>query len=204
MGKKESKKEMMEQTANEFTDVKDIKRNILYTKSGYLIGYLRLYPINIELLSRSELKSKRTTLSAGFKAIDHPFSIIGIPRSVDMESYIGFLNQQYDEEMNNQYRKRLIKFMLKEASDKVMNDNNYEHQFYIKVWEQKSSNDNKEAVIAQKLSNMAGRYGMIQNETKRLDDEGIIRLCNLFAHSNSATFEDTSNTDYVPLSVLKD
>lgn len=193
-----------QETANEFTDVKDICKNILYTKSGYLIGFLRLMPINIELLSKSEIKAKCITLAASFKSLDYPFTIISIPRSVDMEEYIEFLSNKYDEEMEDIHRKSLIKTMLKEASGKIMNDNNYEHQYYIKVWERSSSTENKEAVISKKLNDIAGRYSMVQIETKRVNDEGIIKLCNLFAHSNSAIFEDVSDAAYVSMSYMKD
>lgn len=204
MARRNSKEQEKIQTANEFTDCRDIKKNVLYTKSGYLIGYIRIMPINIELLSKSEIKARCNTLAAAFKSLDHPFTIISIPRSVDMEEYIGYLNVKYEEEMENQYRKKLLKIMLKEASDKVMNDDNFEHQYYAKVWEKSSSTENKEAALSAKLSNMAGRYEMIQNETKRANDEDIIKLCNLFAHSNSATFEDVSEADYVPISTIKE
>lgn len=203
MEKRKNDEQEKIQTANNMIDVKDVKKNILYTKSDYLIGYLRLMPINIELLSKRELESLCNILAGGFKSIDFPFSILSIPRSVDLESYIAFLNQSYEEEIENQHRKALLRIMLKEASEKVMNDSNYEHQFFIKVWEEKSSNEYVEAKLAQKLENIAGRYALVQNETKRLNDEEIIKLCNLFANNSTAVFENYEDATYTPIPIIK-
>lgn len=35
-------------TANEFTNVKDIKKIYLYTKDGYVFCYLRIYSFNLD------------------------------------------------------------------------------------------------------------------------------------------------------------
>lgn len=54
-------------TANEFTNVKDVRDCFLYTKDGYIMTYLRIYPINISLMSLEEKKAKTQVLTASFE-----------------------------------------------------------------------------------------------------------------------------------------
>ena len=121
------KKEVLDvkkQTANDITDVKDIRNNVLYTKSGYIIGFQRLYPINIELLTDSEIENLCNTLTSEFKAEKEEFSILSIPRTVDMEEYLNFLSLKYEEEMESVVKKKLLNVMMRDASQKIMNGEN--------------------------------------------------------------------------------
>ena len=47
-----------DQSLNEFLNVKDIKGSILYTLDGHVIQFIKVEPINIELLTDDELESK--------------------------------------------------------------------------------------------------------------------------------------------------
>ncbi|WP_347460405.1 hypothetical protein [Clostridium sp. DMHC 10] len=45
-----------QKTANEFVNVKDVKERYLYTRDGYIIMYIKINPISIDLLSEREKK----------------------------------------------------------------------------------------------------------------------------------------------------
>lgn len=191
-----------EQTANEITDVKDIHSNLLYTKSGYVIGFLRLYPIAIELLSEREKESICSILSANFRAEKEPFTIFSIPRTVDMEVYLNFLVEKNDEEMGSPTKKMLLNAMMKEAAEKVLNSNNFEHQFYIKVWA--PAGTNTERILEERLQEMERRYAAAGNRTKRLQDVEIMKMCNLYTNCTTAVMENyQDNVSYIPLPTMK-
>lgn len=191
-------------TANEITDVKDISNNLLYTKSGYAIGFLRLYPINIELLSKDELVNICNLLTAEFKSEKEPFTILSIPRTVDMEVYLNYLADISDQEVDNPYRKMLLNDMIMQGSKTVTNGKNFEHQFYLKVWTRYKENvTGTEGIIDEKINNMINRYSAIQNHTKSLDDTEILKLCNLFGNSNTAILETYENNNtYIPIPTI--
>ena len=46
------------QSLNEFLNIKNIKNNYLYTLDEQVIVFIKVHPINIELLSDSELERK--------------------------------------------------------------------------------------------------------------------------------------------------
>jgi len=191
-------------TANEITDVKDINNNFLYTKSGYAIGYLRLFPINIDLLSEDEIESMCNILTSQFKGEKERFTILSIPRTVDMEIYLNTLADIYEQEIDNPYRKMILKEMIIDASKTVTNGKNFEHQFYIKVWAKYNDNvSGTEEINEERLRYISNYYGSVQNETKRLDDTEILKLCNLFANSNTAVLENyEENNNYIPIPMI--
>lgn len=192
------------ETANEYTDVRDINKNVLYTKSGNMLGYLRLYPYNIDLLSKNEKASICNSLTAEMKPETDPFTVYSIPRTVDMDEYINFLITAYDNEMSNGKRKMLLNAMINDATDTVMNGQNFEHQFFIKAWE-KSDKKNARANMEERLNDFNKRFGSVQNETKRLDDIEILKLCNLFGNSNTAAFENyDENIYYTPVPTISE
>lgn len=198
------KKEVLDvkkQTANDITDVKDIRNNVLYTKSGYIIGFQRLYPINIELLTDSEIENLCNTLTAEFKAEKEEFSLLCIPRTVDMEEYLNFLSLKYEEEMESVVKKKLLNVMIRDASQKIMNGENFEHQYYIRVWI--PFEEGRERQIKERLNDIEGYYQSIQNDSKSLTDVDIIKLCNLYSNSNSAVFEDYDDADYAAIPFIK-
>lgn len=200
--KSEQNKKLL--TANEITDVKDIKNNLLYTKSGYTIGYLRLFSINIDLLSEDEIESICNILTSQFKAEKERFTIFSIPRTVDMEFYLNSLADIHDEEIDNPYRKMILQEMIVDASKMITNGKNFEHQFYLKVWAKYNENvSGTEEIIEERLRYIGNYYGSVQNETKRLDDVEILRLCNLFANSNTAIMESyEENNTYIPIPMI--
>ena len=108
MNPEELKKEERKITANEFTNAKDIKNNLLYTKDGFIVGYLRLMMINIELLSNNELRSMTNTLSANFKPEKQKFSYLIIPRTADMDDYLSSLVELYEQEVTSYVKKKLF------------------------------------------------------------------------------------------------
>ena len=195
-------KKQSNETVNEMIDVKDIRGKLLYTKSGYVFGYLRLHPIAIDLLAEREKDNMCRLLIANFKAEREPFAILSLPRTVDMEGYLNFLVDKNESEIGSPIKKMLLNAMIREASEKVLSNNNFEHQFYIKVWA--PDGQNTETIIAERLDEMARRYTAAGNRTIRLNDVDIMKLCNLYNNNNTAVMETyPDNMTYVPLPMMR-
>ena len=77
-----------EQSLNEFLNVKNIKENFLYTLDGQVIQFIKVEPINIELLTDDELESKMNFSSIEFSEEQQPYKILVIPRAVDISEHI--------------------------------------------------------------------------------------------------------------------
>lgn len=162
-------------------------------------------PVNIDLLSETEKINTCETLTANFKGEKQPFSILCIPRTVDMEVYLTSLSNRFDEEILNPKKKMLLNEMISEASRKIMSGSNFEHQFYIQVWENADAGSEKnEQEVKERLKIFGRRYESVQQKTKTLDDTELLKLCNLFGNSNNAVFETYEpNNNYIPIPRIK-
>lgn len=185
------------QTANDFIDVKEIKRNLLYTKSGYVIGYLKLLPINISLLNNKELCSLNINITSKFKAEKEIFSFFIVPRSVDMDKYLNFLEKKIENEMTSINKRTLLNAMVRAATQKVSSGQNFEHQFYLAIREK----EGKEAKLNERIREFENYYNSVGNQVMRVEDSEILKLCNLFTNG-IATLEEENDLYYTGLTKL--
>lgn len=195
-----------QQTANEFTNVKDIKGSFLYSKDGYLFGYLRVYPYNLELLSKEERRIKTQNLSLSFDGDRREFDYCAFPREIDLDDYKNYLKRQYQEELSDIGKRQILAIMIKEAAELSTSGENYEHQHFIKLWARtgKNINDTRHELTA-RLEEFMQRYEAAGINTEILGETEIIKLCNLFTNSQQVSYmTGIDNTVYTPMPRLKE
>lgn len=181
-------------TANEFTNVKDVRDIYLYTKDGYLLTFLRVFYININLLSEQEKQAKCQALTASFENDRKDFSYFTLPREIDLDRYTQELKNLYNSEMVNLGRRHLLAEILSEASKLVMSGENYEHQHYIKLWASIGSDrGNAENEIRNRTLEFKSRYESAGIHTEILKEAEILKLCNLFGNATQAAYEQETN-----------
>lgn len=198
MKQQKAKVDQKIQTANDFIDVKEIKRNLLYTKSGYVIGYLKLLPINISLLNNKELRALNINITSKIKAEKDRFSFFVVPRSVDMDKYLNFLEEKIESEMTSINKRTLLNAMVRAATQKVSSGQNFEHQFYLAIREK----EGKEAKLNERIREFENYYTAVGNQVDRVGDSEILKLCNLFTNG-IATLEEENNLYYTELPSIK-
>lgn len=196
-------------TANKFTNVKDIKNNILYTKDDYIMGYLRIYPYNIDLLSEEDKKSKTNQLTAQFKGNDLNFTIFSLPREVDIDNYKSFLERKYQEEVVYQNKKLILSLMIRRAIELSTLSENYEHQIFLKVWKKNESGARKELLIENEirsfLNDLKQYYASVKIQCEILEENKILELCNLFANGiKEVQIPSNQSISYTPHTILRD
>lgn len=183
------------QTTNEFVDVKDIKRNLLYTKSGYMIAFLKLLPINITLLDKRELKQLTTELTSRIKAEKEIFSFLVIPRSADLDRYLFFLEEKIESEITSINKRNLLNAMVRSANNK--SGQNFEHIFYL-IIRDKVGNENK---LNERMTEFENYYNSIGNAFERVNDSEILKICNLFTNG-IISLDEENNLYYTEFSKI--
>ena len=194
-----------EMTANELVNVKDIKGSFLYTKDGYVFGYLQIYPYNLDLVSMEERRAKTNAQSMSFDGDRKDFVYQTFPREIDLDRYKDHLKRQYQSEIESVGRRRLLAEMLLEAIALSSSGENYEHQHYIKLWKKVGSQaGDAEGELKERLEEFRERYGMIGIHAEILGYEQIIKLCNLFGNSGQISNEIVDdNPYYTPLAQIR-
>lgn len=178
------------QSLNEFLNIKDIKRNYLYTLDEQVISFIKVNPMNIELLSDKELESKMDFASIEFSNEQFPYKIIVIPRAVDISDYI-----REQEELRNKLTDdvciEIINNRIISTTEMIENKNIIENEFYIMIFD--ANKENIEIELNKRANNWISRLKNCGLKSEILEERDIILLVKSFTIPE---FARTEGTDY--------
>ncbi|WP_244971233.1 hypothetical protein [Vallitalea guaymasensis] len=169
-----------ENTAQDFTNIVDIKDNFLYTKDGYIISYFRIQPISIELLSQREKENMCNMLTAELSSISEPFKFLAISRPVNisglLEEYSEILHSSKDH-----IQKELLRKEIYEMNDYALSGEVVERQFYIMLWQK--NHEGVESDLIKRTKDFMRRFDSCGINCTLLQDGDIVGLCSLVNNS---------------------
>ncbi len=187
-------------TANEFTNVRDIKDIFLYTKDNYIMAYLQVFPFNLDLLPLQEQASLTRKLAASFEGDRKDFAYFTYPREIDLDDYKNNLKNRHVEELTNVGRRHLLTIMLQQAATLATNGENYEHQHFLKIWRMIGSDKKEcEREVRTRITEFYQRYSDCGIKVEILKADAILKMCNLFGNAVMAPFEVPSDLQYEPI-----
>ncbi len=198
MKKNEKKKKLTAEqiTAQEFTNVLNIQNNSLYTRDGYVIGYIKILPVSVGLLSQREKETLVKQLTAELSVEKEPFHFLAISRPVDMqpllESYAHLRNETSDP-----YRRELLRKEMENLSDFTFGDEIVERQFFF-YFSMKAAED-VERDLKKRISEFAEHFEAVGIKTEILKDQDIVRLCNLVNNPAVVSIEDEMTDASIPI-----
>ena len=196
MTEQEEKKLFRAMTANEFINVRDVREQFLYTKSGHVFAYIRIQPVALELLSEREKGNKIATFSSEFSNETSPYKLFAITRPIDVTSLIYNLSVLKGD-CTDAYRKKLLTNEISDINHFALSGEVVERQFYMALWkETKEKNADKE--LARKVADVIQRFSACGLQVEQCGEDDIKRLLNLFANPAYAHMEDAAVTDFVP------
>lgn len=184
-----------QKTANEFVNVKDIKGKFLYTRDGLLLCYLKINPISIDLFSKSEKSIIIKQLTANMSRIQYPFKFIAVSRPVDISPLIAELSELITTSDSKQ--KELLKQEILEMSTFALSGEVVERQFYVVIWDKAEQGAEKDLLTRAKEFASNFTDGGIGCDI--LEQQDIIRLCNLINNPAYMHLEDTSIEPSIPI-----
>ena len=181
--------------ANEFINVKDICGNFLYTRDSLALCYLKLTPISIGLYSKTEKRNMVRTLTAEMSATQFPFKFIAVSRPIDISPLLSELHSLLMT--TDMKQKELLKSEMIEMSNFAMGGDIVERQFYFVIW------DKAHEGVERELMNRARLFAEYFNGSKIpceiLQQQDIVRLCNLVNNPSYTHIEDNSFEAAIPL-----
>ncbi len=174
--KLEDSDSIQKQTAQEFMNIKEIKDSYLYTKDGYIMTYIQVTPISIELFSEREKENLASTLTSEVSGFEKPFKFLAVSRPVNiaplLENYKSLL-----ENSNNQVQKELLREEIKTLTNYALTGEVVERQFFIVLYEKYFENIERE--LARTKEDLMSRFRSANIFCNTLEESEIIRLCNL-------------------------
>lgn len=184
-----------QQTANEFVNVKDIKGKYLYTRDNLVICYLKVNSISIDLFSKSEKQQLIKQLTANMSGIQHPFKFLAVSRPVDITPLISELSSALAT--SDPKQKELLKQEILEMTTFALSGEVVERQFYIVLWEKAEDGAEKDLLV--KAKDFAGNFSDCGISCDILEQQDIVRLCNLVNNPAYMHLEDTDFTPSIPI-----
>ena len=184
--KSRDKEELAQMTANEFVNVKDIRGNFLYTRDNVALAYLKIFPI-----STNEKRLIAKQLTASLSSSQYPFQLLAVSRPVDISPLLSELSAALTASSDIK-QKELLKHEIVEMGGFALSGEVVERQFYIKIWDR--AVDGAERELLQKLKYLSGYFADCSIQTEILEQQDIVRLCNLvnnpaYVHLEDAGFE---------------
>lgn len=183
-----------DQSLNEFLNVKNIKENFLYTLDGQVIQFIKVEPINIELLTDDELESKMNFSSIEFSEEQQPYKILVIPRAVDISEHIEE-QEELKRKIDDDVGIEIINNRIIYTTEIVENKNIIENEFYIMIYD--SYKDNIENELMKRANNWINRLKNCGYRSDLLYEREIILLIKSFTIPEFARPEGTDYDDNI-------
>lgn len=183
-------------TANEFVNVKDIREKFLYTRDNLALCYLKILPISIDLFSKNEKQQMIRQLTANMSAIQYPFQLLAVSRPVDISPLLSELSATLSASTDRK-QKELLKQEIVEMGSFALSGEVVERQFYIKLWDKAAEGAERE--LLQRLKYLSGYFGDCGIQTEILEQQDIVRLCNLVNNPAYVHLEDSGFEATIPI-----
>ncbi|WP_147342253.1 MULTISPECIES: hypothetical protein [Anaerostipes] len=190
---KQSQKQL---SAQEFTNVKDIRGEFLYTRDGFVFCYLKIFPISMDLLSRRERKNFTKSLTAEISSEKEPLKFLAVSRPTDITPLL----DQYQELLSkteNTVQRDLLRKETKEISRLTYYNEEVERQFYFCLYEKYEENRDKD--LQKRIEEFQAKFEINEVKTKILEEAEIIQLCNLVNNPAVVLLEDEDVEPALPL-----
>lgn len=182
--------------ANDFVNVKDIKDRYLYTRDGYIIMYIKINPISIDLLSEREKKLLCKTLTAELSSEQKPYKFLAVSRPVDISplinEYTGIIANGSDQKQKDLLRNEMLVMSNYALSGEVV-----ERQFYIMIWDKHEEDIERE--ISKRCYEFKSKIESGNIHCEILKQQYIVRLCNLINNPSYTNIEDSEVEATIPI-----
>lgn len=176
-GKRRSKEtaDLAAQTAQQFVNVRDIQSHFLYTMDGWMLCYLRIFPISLDLLSLTEKRLLIRKLTAELSSIRFPFKFLAVSRPVDISPLINDLSSLLPTADPTQ--KEVLRQEVLEMNTLALSGEVVERQFYLALWQRQDAGGERD--LLDKAKRLAQHFEDAQVQAHLLKQQEIVRLCNL-------------------------
>lgn len=195
--KKQRKAENKDQeTAQEFTNVKEIRDKYLYTRDHLIFQYLKIDAVSIDLFSQREKEALTRRLTAELSGDQQTLKLIAVSRPVDISPLIN----EYAELLatsSNPKQKELLRKDTAAISNYALSGEVVERQFYITLWQRYE--DDCEQDISRRTKDIKTVFESSKVQCEILKEKDITRLCNLINNPANVHLEDMDISPTFPM-----
>lgn len=184
------------QTAQEFINVEEIADDFIYSKDGYIFGYLYIRAGDDKLMSEMEQVANAVNLTAAMSGEKEPWQLLSVPRTMDTVGMI--------EHLMELRRKTTVDAKLKlingeiSAIQEMTKEGSKEPLLVLKCWAKAARG--ADIALNKRLHEI--RQHLLDNRVsaERMQDRDITYLCKIFSDLTTyQDFEEERFEDDIPL-----
>lgn len=193
--KNKATKTILNTTAKK-VNVKKIEGYFLYTLDGYIMNYLKVEPISVELLTQTEQKALQRKITNELTADRKPWKLLSVPRPLDLTNLINNYQRRYSEADNAELR-TLIREEIVTMERYNLDGSITTKNFYFVFWEKATEQGRQR--LKERTTNIFNGLRRCGLEISLMKDNQIIELCNLINNPKFAVFDHEDYANTMPL-----
>lgn len=184
-------------TAQEFVNVEDIADGLLYSRDGYIFGFLSVRAGDNQLMSDAECSVLGQKLTVAMTSGDEkPFQILSIPRTVDTMGMIEYMTE-LRKGTHSDAKLRLINGEINSLRD-LAREGAKEPMISIKCWEKAARG--ADIALKKRLKELRAKLSEAQVTVELMTNQEITYLCKVFA--DLSTFQDAEKDVFEDIPLL--
>ena len=176
--------EKIRATAQDFTNVKDIRDCFLFTNDNIAFVYLEVAPISLEMMSINEQKIFTKNITAALSSERKSFKMISFPKPVDL-SYLIYKYESLYKIADTDIEKRLINEEIKKMKQITLDNSASEFKFYFVFWD----DENNTAELLKRARDFKNNFESSQIRIELISEKEIYRLCNMMHNPTYSNFD---------------
>lgn len=189
-----------DQSAQDWMPIADINGPIISRKDGFLVGLLRLQPLNTDLLHERELARIVRAIAEAWNGERAGFQLFSIGRNIDLGSYKSELEAMAVNAADPS-RRAVLRMLLHETM-RVMAGDIIERQHYM-ILTQAPGKDAQEDLL-HRLDDMASRLSTAGVRVDIVSERKAVRLYALYASPVMSTLAADTQIHYFDMPIYKE
>lgn len=184
------------QTAQDFINVEDISDELLYSRDGYLFGFLSVRAGDNSLFSERERAAQAQKLTSAVSSGENkPLQILSVPRTVDTTGMIEYMVEKR-KATKSDAKLRLINGEINSLRD-LAREGAKEPMIVLKCWEKAARG--ADLILKKRLKELRAKLSECQVTAELMNEQEITYFCKLFGDLTSYQSGDESIFEDVPL-----
>lgn len=178
-----NEEEIKLKTAQDFTNVKDIKDCFLFTNDDLVFTYLEVQPISMEMLSDSEKQLITKNITSALSVEKKPFKTLSFPKEIDL-SFLIYKYENMYKVASTETEKKLIRLEINKMKEIMFEKASNEFKFYFILWEKSEDT----SLLLKRSKDFIQRFEENKIKVNLINEKEIYRLCNLV--NNPTNFDN--------------
>lgn len=184
-----------DKSCNDEINIKDVRNNFLYTKDDKIMLYIKIQPLNIDLLSDKEQEQIIKTLAGELSSEIKEMKFFSISRPVDVGDLVEDLRKIQNGSLD-QVQKTLLNKHINETIKLTFTGDAVERQNFLIIWQDISEYVEKD--LLKRAMDLVNKFSSCNIKSEILEEQYIIQLCSGFTNMNFAFKEDSNYEDFMP------